>query len=116
MTANRQSSYMREFKLVVVGGGGVGKSALTIQFIQEHFVDEYDPTIEDSYRKQTVVDGEVAMLDVLDTAGQEEYSAMRDTRLFQVQRPSYDAQKQITVSSPFFSAFGIAMHCTIDKF
>ena len=25
---------------------GVGKSALTIQFIQAHFVDEYDPTIE----------------------------------------------------------------------
>jgi len=27
---------------------GVGKSALTIQFIQSHFVDEYDPTIEGS--------------------------------------------------------------------
>ncbi|CAG8668392.1 9795_t:CDS:2, partial [Acaulospora colombiana] len=55
----------------------VGKSALTIQFIQSHFVDEYDPTIEDSYRKQCVIDDEVALLDVLDTAGQEEYSAMR---------------------------------------
>ena len=30
-----------EYKLVVVGGGGVGKSALTIQFIQNHFIDEY---------------------------------------------------------------------------
>ncbi|KAF9411943.1 Ras GTPase, partial [Entomortierella beljakovae] len=56
----------------------VGKSALTIQFIQSHFVDEYDPTIEDSYRKQCVIDDEVALLDVLDTAGQEEYSAMRE--------------------------------------
>jgi len=36
--------------LVVVGGGGVGKSALTIQFIQSHFVDEYDPTIEGESR------------------------------------------------------------------
>ncbi|KAJ2302186.1 RAS1 protein, partial [Coemansia sp. RSA 2705] len=69
---------IREFKLVVVGGGGVGKSALTIQFIQSHFVDEYDPTIEDSYRKQCTIDNETAMLDVLDTAGQEEYSAMRE--------------------------------------
>lgn len=43
---------MTEYKLVVVGAGGVGKSALTIQLIQNHFVDEYDPTIEDSYRKQ----------------------------------------------------------------
>lgn len=72
------SKFLREYKLVVVGGGGVGKSCLTIQLIQSHFVDEYDPTIEDSYRKQCVIDEEVALLDVLDTAGQEEYSAMRE--------------------------------------
>ncbi|KAL1915818.1 uncharacterized protein VTP21DRAFT_6206 [Calcarisporiella thermophila] len=71
-----KAQFLREYKLVVVGG--VGKSALTIQFIQGHFVDEYDPTIEDSYRKQCVIDEEVALLDVLDTAGQEEYSAMRE--------------------------------------
>lgn len=71
-------SNIREYKLVVVGGGGVGKSALTIQLIQSHFVDEYDPTIEDSYRKQVVIDGRVTILDILDTAGQEEYSAMRE--------------------------------------
>jgi ras-like protein 1 len=75
---------LRELKLVVVGGGGVGKSALTIQFSQNHFVDEYDPTIEgmyrvshtppDSYRKQCMIDNEMVLLDVLDTAGQEEYS------------------------------------------
>ncbi|WFD26031.1 RAS1 protein [Malassezia nana] len=70
---------MSKYKLVVVGGGGVGKSALTIQFSQNHFVDEYDPTIEDSYRKQCSIDNEMALLDVLDTAGQEEYSsAMRE--------------------------------------
>ncbi|KAH9989002.1 ras protein [Russula vinacea] len=74
----RRAQFLREYKLVVVGGGGVGKSALTIQFIQSHFVDEYDPTIEDSYRKQCVIDDEVALLDVLDTAGQEEYGAMRE--------------------------------------
>uniref|UniRef100_A0A3B4X952 RAS related n=1 Tax=Seriola lalandi dorsalis TaxID=1841481 RepID=A0A3B4X952_SERLL len=45
------------FKLVVVGGGGVGKSALTIQFIQSYFVSDYDPTIEDSYTKICTVDG-----------------------------------------------------------
>ncbi|XP_035309513.1 GTPase KRas-like isoform X4 [Cricetulus griseus] len=69
---------MTEYKLVVVGADGVGKSALTIQLIQNLFVDEYDPTIEDSYRKQVVIDGEICHLDILDTAGQEEYSAMRD--------------------------------------
>ncbi|KAK9458505.1 ras family-domain-containing protein [Lipomyces oligophaga] len=73
-----KSQFLQEYKLVVVGGGGVGKSALTIQLIQSHFVDEYDPTIEDSYRKQCAIDNEVALLEVLDTAGQEEYSAMRE--------------------------------------
>ena len=70
-----------EYKLVIVGGGGVGKSALTIQLIQNHFVEEYDPTIEDSYRKQVTIDDESCLLDILDTAGQEEYSAMRDQYL-----------------------------------
>ena len=67
-----------EYKLAVIGGGGVGKSALTIRFIQNHFIGDYDPTIEDSYRKQITVDKETCLLDILDTAGQEEYASMRD--------------------------------------
>ncbi|KAJ7736814.1 small GTPase superfamily [Mycena metata] len=66
------AQFLKEYKLVVVGGGGVGKSALTIQFIQSHFVVEYDPTIEYSYRKQCLIDDEVALLDVLDTVGDED--------------------------------------------
>jgi GTPase KRas protein len=41
-------------------------------------MDEYDPTIEDSYRKSCVIDGEVAFLDILDTSGLEIFSAMRE--------------------------------------
>jgi len=67
-----------EYRVVVVGSGGVGKSALTVRFIQGNFVQKYDPTIEDSYRKQVDVDGKAVLLDILDTAGQEEYSALRD--------------------------------------
>ena len=66
-------------KLIVVGGGGVGKSSLTIQFVQNHFVEEYDPTIEDLYRKQESIDGETLVLDIMDTAPpQDDYMAMRD--------------------------------------
>ncbi|KAL8603390.1 Ras-related protein R-Ras2 [Nucella lapillus] len=75
---NDAGGYSQSYKLVVVGGGGVGKSALTIQFIQSYFVTDYDPTIEDSYTKQCVIDDVVARLDILDTAGQEEFSAMRE--------------------------------------
>jgi len=79
MAANptARAQFLRQYNLVVVGGGGVGKSALTIRFIQGHFVVDYDPTIEDAYKKQCVIDDEGALLDVLDTAGQEDYHAMR---------------------------------------
>lgn len=40
------AAFLREYRLVVCGGGAVGKSALTIQFIQSHWLEEYDPTIE----------------------------------------------------------------------
>ena len=48
------------------------------QLCLNHFVETYDPTIEDSYRKQVVIDSQSCMLEVLDTAGQEEYTALRD--------------------------------------
>eukprot|EP00457_Paulinella_chromatophora_P009314 gb/GEZN01009376.1/.p1 GENE.gb/GEZN01009376.1/~~gb/GEZN01009376.1/.p1 ORF type:complete len:191 (-),score=38.91 gb/GEZN01009376.1/:585-1157(-) len=67
-----------EYKLVVLGAGGVGKSALTIRLVTDNFLDEYDPTIEDSYRKQVTIDDKPALLDILDTAGQEEFSSMQD--------------------------------------
>ncbi len=67
-----------EFCVVVLGSGGVGKSALTIRFTQGDFVEDYNPTIEDSYRRQVDVDGTVGLLEILDTAGQEEFSAMQD--------------------------------------
>ena len=69
---------MCDYKIVVTGSGAVGKSSLTIQLIQNQFIEEYDPTIEDSYRKQCIIDNQVALLDILDTAGQEEYQSMRD--------------------------------------
>ncbi|CAG8813240.1 15929_t:CDS:2, partial [Racocetra persica] len=69
---------MREYKLVVLGSGGVGKSALTVQFVQSMFIERYDPTIEDSYKKQIEVDNQICVLEILDTAGTEQFAAMRD--------------------------------------
>lgn len=53
-------------------------SKKTVQFVQSIFVEKYDPTIEDSYRKQVEVDGHQCMLEILDTAGTEQFTAMRD--------------------------------------
>lgn len=35
---NERQGYAQTYKLVVVGGGGVGKSAITIQFIQVRII------------------------------------------------------------------------------
>ena len=96
-----------EYKITVLGSGGVGKSALTIRLITGTFEANYDPTIEDSYRytiiycilmymlmyifgkhnivyyydehrKQVTIDDSPALMDILDTAGQEEYAALQD--------------------------------------
>ncbi|KAL7976840.1 hypothetical protein Chor_008789, partial [Crotalus horridus] len=65
-------------KVIMVGSGGVGKSALTLQFMYDEFVEDYEPTKADSYRKRVVLDGEEVQIDILDTAGQEDYAAIRD--------------------------------------
>lgn len=69
---------MREYKVVVLGSGGVGKSALTVQFVSGTFMEKYDPTIEDFYRKEIEVDGTSQVLEILDTAGTEQFASMRD--------------------------------------
>jgi len=68
----------KDYKIVVLGSGGVGKSALTVQYVSGVFVERYDPTIEDSYRKQVEIDGSQCTLEILDTAGTEQFTAMRD--------------------------------------
>lgn len=69
---------VRGYKIVVLGDGGVGKSALTMQFVCHQFLDYHDPTIEDVYQHQARIDGEPAQLEILDTAGQPEFTAMRE--------------------------------------
>lgn len=70
---------MEKFKVIILGSGGVGKSAITIQLVQNRFVAAYDPTIEDSYKKTLNVDDKDVSLDILDTAGQDDFAAIRTT-------------------------------------
>lgn len=58
-------------KIVVMGLAAVGKSALSIRFIQNSFVADYEPTISNNYTKPLTIDHETYSLDILDTAGME---------------------------------------------
>ncbi|KAG5676414.1 hypothetical protein PVAND_006252 [Polypedilum vanderplanki] len=78
MSKKPSSSPPSLHKVIMVGSGGVGKSALTLQFMYDEFVEDYEPTKADSYRKKVVLDGEEVQIDILDTAGQEDYAAIRD--------------------------------------
>jgi len=71
------------YKLVILGDGGVGKSCLTVQLCHGYFTMEYDPTIENLYRKTLNIDNDTCMLEILDTAGQDDYAAMRHQHIRQ---------------------------------
>ncbi|CAG0914794.1 unnamed protein product [Notodromas monacha] len=56
-----------------MGFRSVGKSSLTIQFVDGQFVDSYDPTIENTFSKHIKIGGQEYELKLVDTAGQDEY-------------------------------------------
>ena len=61
----------------VLGVGGVGKSALTLRFVRQFFQDVWDPTIETAFTKDVDIEGQRIHLEILDTAGQEDYKSLR---------------------------------------
>lgn len=64
----------KQRKIAVMGFRSVGKSSLTIQFIEGRFVDSYEPTIENTFTKNVKVRGQEYFVKLVDTAGQDEYS------------------------------------------
>jgi len=69
---------MRSFTTLVLGAGGVGKSALTVRFITNKFLDGYDPTIEEVYQKIVPIGGELSSLEIIDTAGAEQFTTLNE--------------------------------------
>jgi len=72
-----------EQKIIVFGAGAVGKSAFTIQFVHSTFVKDYDPTIEDVYKRPLRIGDDLFALEITDTAGQDDFAAMRTSYIRQ---------------------------------
>mmetsp|Transcript_122437 Transcript_122437/g.240310 ORF Transcript_122437/g.240310 Transcript_122437/m.240310 type:complete len:232 (+) Transcript_122437:90-785(+) len=66
-------------KIIIMGVGGVGKSAITNRFVVGRWVEKYDPTIEESYQATVDIDGKAMQVEILDTAGQDAYTPLRET-------------------------------------
>ncbi|CAL1715718.1 unnamed protein product [Somion occarium] len=67
-----------EYSVVVLGAGGVGKSALVVRYAQGQFLSDYNPTIEEQYRCDVQLEGKNCVLDIMDTAGAEQFTALNE--------------------------------------
>lgn len=70
---------MSSLRVIVMGVGGVGKSAITNRFVVGRWIEKYDPTVEESYLTTIDLDGKALQIEILDTAGQHEYTPLRET-------------------------------------
>jgi len=75
---NGEEEDVQEQKLAILGSGNVGKSSLAIRLVSGNFMSYHDPTIEDCFKSEQCIDGRHVYLEIIDTAGAEEYAAMQD--------------------------------------
>ncbi|NXF89361.1 DIRA2 protein, partial [Eubucco bourcierii] len=66
-----------DYRVVVFGAAGVGKSSLVLRFVKGTFRDTYIPTVEDTYRQVISCDKSVCTLQITDTTGSHQFPAMR---------------------------------------
>jgi len=73
--SNRESKNVKTLvKCVIIGPPKVGKSASTFQFVNEQFIADYDPTLEDTYDRKKIIDGHEININITDTAGSEQFT------------------------------------------
>lgn len=81
ISKNSRSKNQRDsikLKIAVIGKSLVGKSAMTNVFVSAKFPSEYDTTIEDKYTVERFIGNYPCSIDILDTAGQDDYYTLID--------------------------------------
>lgn len=75
----------KEIKIGMFGGGGVGKTCITLRYLKGEFTEGYIPTIEDEFSKVVEINNQTISLIVIDTAGQDDFTEIRFNYYRQVQ-------------------------------
>ena len=78
MAPKKRNQSLAHQKVILLGAGGVGKSALIFQFVYEEFLENYEPTKADCFQKKVTLEDDEIQVNILDTAGQEDYEGIRD--------------------------------------
>ncbi|XP_078038583.1 GTP-binding protein Di-Ras2 [Augochlora pura] len=68
---------LERIRLVVLGGAGVGKSSIIRRLLGQGFCERYRPTVEDLYSRECALGTLTLKVDLLDTAGDLQFPAMR---------------------------------------
>ncbi|XP_030047235.1 ras-like protein family member 11B [Microcaecilia unicolor] len=93
----------RMIKIAVVGGSGVGKTALVVRFLTKRFIGDYERNAGNLYSRQVQIDGETLAIQVQDTAG------------VQISEHSLDCNEQLTSSLRWADAVVIVFSVTDCK-
>ena len=78
MAPKKRNQSLAHQKVILLGAGGVGKSALIFQFMYDEFIENYEPTKADCFQKKVALEDDEIQVNILDTAGQEDYEGIRD--------------------------------------
>ncbi|CAG9314481.1 unnamed protein product [Blepharisma stoltei] len=78
ISESNQAKQSKKYVIAMLGAAAVGKSAVTMRYVSNKFVRDYDPTIENYYTKTTQIEGEPTVISILDTAGMEDYYPLID--------------------------------------
>lgn len=68
-------------KIAIVGSRSVGKLSISVRYVEDYFVESYYPTIENQFSKTINYKNQEYAIEILDTAGQDEFSIMNEKHL-----------------------------------
>jgi small GTP-binding protein len=77
VAGRQQTESNTDYRVVVFGSAGVGKSSLVLRFVKGTYKDSYVPTIEDTYRQVITNNKLVCTLQIIDTTGSHQFPAMQ---------------------------------------